>query len=233
MVDKALAKEYVASIIGEKYIIPTFGVWNRFDEIDFDSLPNKFVLKTTNGGGHNGVVFCNGDNNFDKNTARKLLDKSAKNNIYKTLREWPYKGNKSKFIAEKMLEFPVGKDLYDYKFFCFNNIPLYCQVLSGRNQVTCSDFFDKEWKRQSFYEPAAFPHAQFDIYPPDNIEQMWDLAGKLASDIDSPFVRIDFYNVQGQIYFGEITFFPTSGFGGFNPEEWDLKFGRMITLPEL
>lgn len=232
MVDKASAKDYVASILGEKYIIPTYGVWESFDEIDFDSLPEKFVLKTTNGGGHNGVVICKEKNNFDKKYARKLLETSARKNIYRTLREWPYKGNKSRFLAERMLEFPGEEDLYDYKFFCFNSKPLYCQVVSGRSTpITCFDMFDRNWNHLPFREPEIFPNAKTMIYPPANIEEMWNLAEMLAQKINSPFVRLDFYNVQGKIYFGEITFFPTSGFGGFSPEEWDLKFGKLIMLP--
>lgn len=231
MVDKAAAKDYVSSIIGSDYIIPTYGVWDTFDEIQFDSLPNEFVLKTTNGGGGgNDVVICTDKKRLDLDKIKIPLSQSLNNNIYKTLREWPYKDVKARFIVEKYIE-TSGTELLDYKFFCFNNVPKYCQVLSGRKDVECSDFFDMEWNHQPFHEPREFPFSQNNLIKPINFDNMFGLASKLASDINSPFVRIDFYNIQGKIYFGEITFFPTSGLGGFSPSEWDLKFGNLIKLP--
>lgn len=229
MVDKYAVKDYVKSIIGEKYIIPTLGVWNCFDEIDFDKLPEKFVLKTTNGGGGEGVVICKDKRNLDRNTAKRKIENSIKHNIYTTLKEWPYKDVHPQILAEELLEFPNDTDLYDYKFFCFNGEPKYCQVISGRNRGMAIDFFDNDWKHQPFHEPKFFPFAKEEPTKPIGFEQMQILARKLAQNI--PFVRIDFYDIGGTIYFGEITFFPTSGFGGFLPQKWDLEFGKLLLLP--
>ena len=229
MVDKVRVKEYVKNIIGEKYIIPTLGVWNSFDEIDFKLLPNSFVLKTSGGGGSTGVIICTDKKDLNLAEARKCLEKSLHNNIYNTYKEWPYKDVQPKIIAEKLLETPNGGDLMDYKFVCFNGNPHYCQVISGRKTTMSIDFFDKNWKHQDFHEPKDFPFAKIEPTKPINYDLMWNLAEKLSKNI--PFVRIDFYNVNGQIYFGEITFFPTSGLGGFDPQEWDLKFGQLIKLP--
>lgn len=231
LVDKYAVKDYVRSIIGEEYIIPTLGVWDNFDEIDFDTLPEEFVLKTTGGGGSTGVIICKSKNKLDKNAAKIKLEYSAKHNIYTILKEWPYKNVQPRILAETLLEFPDNADLYDYKFFCFNGEPEYCQVISGRNQVMSIDFFDKDWKHQPFHEPKEFPFAETEPIKPIGYELMLNLARQLSKDI--PFVRIDFYNINGQIYFGEITFFPTSGFGGFSPNEWDLKLGNLIPLPSL
>ena len=120
-------------------------------------------------------------------------------------------------------------DLPDYKFFCFDGEPKYCQVISGRNEKMCIDFFDHDWRHQPFHEPRNYPFADKEPQKPDHYEQMWDAACRLAQG--KPFSRIDFYDVNGRVYFGEITFFPTSGMGGFDPMEWDYKFGEWIKLP--
>lgn len=229
MVDKVRVKEYVAKIIGREYIIPTLGVWDSFDDIDFDLLPNKFVLKTNNGGGSGGVIVCYNKNQLNLKVAKRKLEKSFHRNIYSAYREWPYKGVQPKYLAEELLEMPDNADLEDYKFFCFNGIPKYCQVISGRKDVMSIDFFDRDWKHREFHEPKDFPFASVVSVKPENFELMWNLAEKLALDI--PFVRIDFYNLSGKIYFGEITFFPTSGLGGFEPKIWDYRFGELINLP--
>ena len=229
MVDKVRVKEYVAKIIGREYIIPTLGVWDSFDDIDFDLLPNKFVLKTNNGGGSGGVIVCYNKNQLNLKVAKRKLEKSFHRNIYSTYREWPYKDVQPKYLAEELLEMPDNVDLEDYKFFCFNGIPKYCQVISGRKGVMSIGFFDRDWKHQEFHEPKDFPFASVVPVKPENFELMWDLAEKLA--LDKLFVRIDFYNLSGKIYFGEITFFPTSGLGGFEPKIWDYRFGELINLP--
>lgn len=229
LVDKAEVKQYVKKIIGEEYVISTYHIWNALDEIDVNSLPDKFVLKTTGGGGSTGVVICNDKSKFDYDAVKRKLKKSSERNIYKNFREWPYKNIRPRFIAEQLLEMPDGSDLMDYKFFCFNGEPKYCQVISGRNDVMSIDFFDMKWEHQPFHEPRNYPFAEVRPLKPINFDLMKDLSRKLADNI--PFVRIDFYNINGKIYFSEITFFPTSGLGGFSPEEWDLKFGRMINLP--
>lgn len=229
LVDKVKVKDYVKSVIGEDYIIPTLGIWDSFDEIDWEALPNSFVLKTSGGGGSTGVVICNNKDELDRMAVQRRLERSLHNNIYKQYKEWPYKDVLPKILAEKLIKPSNGADLMDYKFFCFNGEPYYCQVISGRKDVMSIDFFDKNWTHQDFHEPKNFPFAKARPCKPINYELMWKLAKELSQGI--PFVRIDFYNVDGKIYFGEITFFPTSGLGGFEPDSWDLKFGQLIKLP--
>lgn len=228
MVDKYVVKEYVAKIIGEKYIIPTIGVWDRPEDIDFESLPNQFVLKCTHDSG--GLVICRDKAKLDKKAAIIKLRKALKQNYYRKWREWPYKNVPRRIIAEKYIGLgPIIMDLPDYKFFCFNGEPKYCQVISGRNTTMCCDFFDKNWNHQPFHEPRLYPFSDYQLEKPSNYEEMWNLAKKLAKG--KPFSRIDFYEVRGKIYFGEITFFPTTGMGGFDPEVFDQIFGEMLLLP--
>ena len=231
MVDKAAVKDYVASIIGSEYVIPTIGIWEKPEDIDWDNLPNQFVLKTTHGGGNSGVVICRDKSTFDRQKAIDKLNDSLKSDIYKLWREWPYKNVTKRILAEKYIA-PNSdtNDLPDYKFFCFNGEPKYCQVISGRDTKMCIDFFDHDWNHQSFHEPKDFSFADKELKKPKHFDQMWQTAAKLSKG--KPFSRIDFYDVNDCIYFGEITFFPTSGMGGFDPKEWDYKFGEMLTLPQ-
>ena len=227
MVDKYEAKKYVAKIIGEEYIIPTLGVWDKFDDIDFDSLPNQFVLKTTHGGGNTGVVICKDKATFDIVSAKRQLEQSLKSDIYISLREWPYKDVKKRIIAEQYLKVARQEDLSDYKFFCFNGEPKYCQVIAGRNTgVTTIDWYDKEWNHQQFHEPKDYPFSDKFQNRPNCFDEMWELATKLSQG--QPFLRVDFYEINNTVKFGELTFFPTSGMGEFNPIDWDYKFGRWI-----
>ena len=228
MVDKAAVKDYVAGIIGGEYIIPTLGVWDKPEDINWDNLPNQFVLKCTHDSG--GLVICRDKTSLDKKAAIKKLRKSLKRNYFKVWREWPYKDVPRQIIAEKYIEpDPDLQDLPDYKFFCFNGEPRYCQVISGRNETMSIDFFDMDWNHQPFHEPKNYPFAEVEPQRPVRFEQMKSAAKMLAQD--RSFSRIDFYQVGGVVYFGEITFFPTSGMGGFEPNEYDLVFGRMMILP--
>lgn len=230
LVDKYAVKPWVAERIGEQYIIPTLGVWDSFDEIDFDKLPNQFVLKTTHGGGSVGVVICKDKACFNKVEAKKRLEHSMKISGYEKHREWPYKNVPRRIIAEVYLEpQPELNDLPDYKFFCFNGEPKFCQVVSGRNIKKCIDFFDKDWNHQPFREPSRYTNADVLPLKPKCFEEMWNLAAKLAEG--KAFTRIDFYEVNGQVLFGEVTFFPTSGLGSFEPKEYDAILGKMIHLP--
>lgn len=229
MVDKYAVKDYVASIIGEEYVIPTLGVWNKPEEIEWDNLPNKFVLKTTHGGGNCGVVICRDKSIFDNENAIDKLNKGLRSDIYIAWKEWPYKNVPRRIIAEKYIEPQSGlNDLPDYKFFCFNGEPKYCQVISGRDTKMSIDFFDQEWKHQPFHEPHEFPFADIEPQKPKHFELMWELARKLAKG--NPFSRIDFYDTGNQVLFGEFTLFPTSGMGGFCPEEYDSLLGEMINI---
>lgn len=227
MVDKYAVKNYVTSIIGEEYVIPTLGVWDRPEDIDFDSLPNQFVLKTTHGGGGGGNVICTDKALLNKKEAVDKLSKALKGDIYKAYREWPYKNVQRRIIAEQYVGNP-HEDLKDYKFFCFNGEPKYCQVISGRNDVMAVDFFDTKWNHQPFHEPKQFPFSKIEIDPPDRLTDMLKFSRLLSRSIT--FLRVDFYEVNSHPFFGELTFFPTSGMGGFDPEEWDMTFGKMIQL---
>ena len=230
MVDKYEAKKYVASIIGEEYIIPTLGVWEKFDNIDFDKLPDQFVLKTTHGGGNTGVVICKDKSTLDKDAAKRKLNRSLKSDIYKSLKEWPYKNVAKRIIAEQLIESSERQDLADYKFFCFNGEPKFCQVIAGRESgITTIDWYDKNWIHQDFHEPKNYPFSKEGHTKPSCFEEMLHLASKLS--VGQPFLRVDFYEIDNQIKFGELTFFPTSGMGGFEPMEWDHKFGELIELP--
>lgn len=236
MVDKFAVKDYVAKIIGNEYIIPTLGVWDSFNDIDFDSLPAQFVLKTTHGGGNTGVVICKDKNKFDIDAAKIKLEKSLKTCIYKSLKEWPYKNVKKRIIAEAYLyeditpENPTG-DIIDYKFFCFNGEAKAILIATDRHSPTgvCFDYFDENFQHYPFEQGG--PNSKKIISKPDSFEKMWQIANKLSEGL--PHVRVDLYCIKGQIYFGELTFFDSSGFAEFKPIEWDYKFGEWIKLPEV
>ena len=241
MVDKYAVKDYVANIIGDKYIIPTIGVWDTPEDISWDSLPNQFVLKTTQGGGGGGVVICRDKATLDKEEAIKILKESLRLDLYSSLREWPYKNVQRRVLAEMYIEpsQSVGSgDLPDYKFFCFNGIPLYCQVIRDRSGMETIDFYDMNWKHLPFVglnpvRPTKdTPIARNGTTPvprPNHLDAMKEICEKLSKGI--PFVRVDLYVVGEVEFFGELTFFPASGMGTFTPEEWQYKLGEMIKLP--
>ena len=230
MVDKAAVKEYVASIIGPDYIIPTLGKWGRAEDIEWEMLPDRFVLKCNHDSGS--ICICRNKDTFNcEEAAKKLAHYLTVDYYKKTSKEWPYKNVKPCIIAEPYMDPSPDPELLDYKFFCFNGEPKLCQVIGGRNSTEVIDFFDKDWNHQPFHEPKIFPFAEVMPQKPKCYNQMWGMARQLAADI--PFVRIDFYEVNGHVYFGEITFFPTGGFGGFDPFEWDYTFGSWIKLPNV
>lgn len=229
MVDKIAVKKYVATIIGEQYIIPTLGIWNSFEEINFDKLPNSFVLKTASGGGSCGVVVCSDKNKFDKINAKKQLEFSLNFDIFSSYREWPYKNVVPRILAEKFISNGIDIDLPDYKFFCFNGDPLYCQLIRNRHSNETIDFYDTEWNHLDFVGLNPKSHnGKVPVAKPLNYGIMLEICKKLSRNI--PFVRIDLYNIQGAIYFGEITFYPASGFGRFEPEEWNNILGNQIII---
>lgn len=227
MVDKVLAKEYVAKLIGEKYVVPTLGVWNHFDEIDFDQLPNQFVLKTNHCGGGDGVVICKDKNTLDKVAVKKKLEKALKINISRSLVEWPYRNIERKILAETYL----GEGLIDYKFYCFDgeaDVVLNCLERNlGRPKFY---FFDKEWNLRRLNKRGKEAPEGFTIPKPEGMDEMFDIAARLSKGL--PYARVDLYNVNGKIYFSEITFFPASGFDKNRLPEADLYFGEKIKLPQ-
>lgn len=228
MVDKYAVKAYVANIIGKEYIVPTLGVWDSPEEIDLDKLPNQFVLKTTHGGGGKGVVICRDKDKLDRAETIRHLQAAMKHNFYKNFREWPYKNIMPRIIAEEYLSDNDNEyGIKDYKFFCFNGEPLYCGVFSGRWSKMGADYFDMEWLHLPFTLKGN-PFAESVPAKPQHFETMRHLATQLAAGY--PHIRVDFYEVNGKVYFGELTFYSASGFGQFSPEEWDKIWGKNLKL---
>lgn len=231
MVDKYAVKAYVAAKIGQEYVIPTLGVWNTPEEIEWDKLPRQFVLKTTHGGGSGGVVIIKDKESIDKGAVIRKLSSSLKQDIAYYSCEWPYQNVPRKIIAEEYIEPEEGvADLPDYKWFCFDGEPRYCQVIQDRHSHETIDFFDTEWNHQEFIglNPAV-SHAVSPPNRPKNLETQINIARKLSKGM--PFSRIDLYEVNGKEYFGEITLYPASGFGVFSPDKYNDTLGRMLTLP--
>lgn len=231
MVDKIEAKKYVASIIGNEYIIPTIGIWKSFDDIDFDRLPNQFVLKCTHDSG--GLVICRDKSKFNKKKARKRIEKSLKVNFYNVGREWPYKNVKPYIIAEQYMEdFDGAKDssgLMDYKFYCFNGKVRCLYISRGmENHSTAKvSFLTPSWELAPF---SRTDYKSFNTLPkkPNQFNKMIELSESLS--VNSKFLRVDLYEINGRIYFSELTFAPCSGFMPFEPKEWDDILGSWIEL---
>lgn len=217
LVDKIEVKSYVGGKIGEKYVIPTLGVWDSASEIKWDLLPEKFVIKCTHDSGS--TVICDGAGTFDRQEASETLNAALKVDFSKSEREWAYKGVKPRIIAEQYL----GDNISDYKFFCFDGVPKFMFVASDRqneNEETKFDFFDMDynWLDVRNGHPNAISHPA----KPENFELMKDLASVLSKGISQ--VRVDFYEVGGKVYFGEYTFYHWGGFVPFEPEAWDKRF---------
>ena len=232
MVDKIAVKDYVSSIIGRQFVIPTIGIWNRPEDIDWNQLPNQFVLKTTHGGGSGGVVICKDKSTFDIQDAINRLNKSLEADIYISYAEWPYKNVEKRIIAEQYVEPEEGcNELSDYKFFCFNGKPLYCQVIRDRHTCETIDFYDMQWRHQDFsglFVGALIRNGEKPVSKPTRLFKMIEICEKLSNNI--PFVRIDLYSVKDKVFFGEITFYPASGFGHFKPKKWNKILGEKIDL---
>lgn len=228
MVDKYAVKDYVANIIGEQYIIPTLGVWDKPEDINWDSLPNQFVLKCTHDSG--GLVICRDKNALDKEAAIKRIRKCLKREYYKAGREWPYKNVPHRIIAEKYMEDKSVGDLPDYKFFCFDGEvkALFIGTERGSGDVKF-DYYDADFNHLDLIQ--MHPMSGKVLPKPENFEKMKELASKLSKGI--PHVRVDFYNINGAIYFGEMTFYHHGGVIPFHPEEWDNTFGSWIKLPQI
>lgn len=231
LVDKVAAKKYVEMRLGKHLLIPTLGVWDRPEDIDIDRLPGRFVLKTTHGGGSTGVVVCRDKSRFDVKKAIKDLSRSMESDIYLYQREWPYKNVRRRILAEEYMENEGEGDLTDYKFYCFDGVPRYCQVIANRHSGETIDFFDMDWNHQDFF--GLNPNcSNASVYRPrpTRLEEMYRVACVLCEGL--PFLRVDLYEVGGKVYFGEMTFYPNSGFGAFSPDEWDFRLGDLITLPK-
>lgn len=228
MVDKYNVKQYVAECIGEEYVIPSLGVWSRFEEIDFEKLPDKFVLKCTHDSGS--YVICKDKTTWNKKKAEKRINKYMNRDYFNCSREWPYKNVKPQIIAEPYLEDKRDGELRDYKFFTFSGEPkvLYIAQGRGKSEETVADFYDMEFN----HLPFTIDHdmAKDKPHPPENFKLMQKLAAKLSEG--TPQIRVDFYEVNGKVYFGELTFFHCSGLTDFHPQEWNRIFGDWLILPE-
>ena len=227
LVDKYEVKKIVGEKIGFEHVIETYGVWNSFDEIDFDALPERFVLKCTHDSGS--VTICKDKSKFNKDEAKIKLERALKFNVFRDGREWPYKNVKPRIIAEAYMEDTTLGELRDYKFFTFNGEPQYVHIVSNRqnpNEETYGDFFDMNYG----HVELTIGHNNAPIPPvkPVNFEKMIEFAKLLAKGTKQ--VRVDFYEVDGKLYFGELTFFHDSGFGDILPESWNRKLGDLIDL---
>lgn len=227
MVDKYKVREYISETIGEQYLIPLLGVWDSPDEINFDILPDEFVLKCNHNSGL-GMCICKNKSTLNIEKVKQNLSNGLNENYYLLYREWPYKNVEKKIIAEKYMS-DQGKELQDYKIHCFNGIPKIILVCRDRFSDTglTEDFFDIEWNHLNISRENC-KHSVDKIKAPKNLKLMLRLARILSENI--PFVRIDFYEINGKVYFGEITFFPASGLKKFIPEKWDIDLGNEIQL---
>lgn len=227
MVDKYAVKDYVASIIGGEFIIPTIGVWDNPEDIEWNKLPDKFVLKTTHGGGSEGVVICKDKDSLDKEKVIKQLKKGLRQDVYKYGKEWPYKNVPRRIIAEEYIEEENG-ELNDYKVFNFNGEPKVIQVDYNRFKGHLRNLYNTDWEKiDATIEYPSDPNKV--INKPAALSQLLDLAKKLSVSI--PHVRTDFYIVENKVYFGEMTFFHGSGFEHFSPDSFERVLGDWIVLP--
>lgn len=210
MVDKYEVKKYVSDIIGKEYIIPTLGIYNNFDEIDFNKLPNQFVIKCTHDSG--GVVICKNKEKLDIKEAKKKINKSLKNNYYYSGREWPYKNVKPRIIIDEYIEDKMRHELVDYKIYAFNGKCDYVMACFDRfNGGPKFIYFDRDWNIKKEFSSDGLKYGNnIDLTKPKNLDKMFESAEKLSKGI--PFVRVDFYESNGKMYFGELTFYPSSGF---------------------
>lgn len=229
MVDKYRVRKYIAEKLGEEYLIPLLGVWDDPEEIDFDKLPNQFVLKCNHNSGL-GMCICKDKTKLDIKKVKKDLRKGLKQDYYLTGREWPYKNVPRRVIAEKYMVDESGTELKDYKVFNYNGEPRLIEVDYGRFTKHMRNLYSTDW---DYIEgEIEFPTDQAHSIPrPEKLEEMLELSRKLSVGI--PHVRTDFYSINGRIYFGEMTFYHGSGMEHFRPEELGEKLGNWIILPQI
>lgn len=229
LADKYLVREWVKEKIGEEYLIPLIGVYDKFDDIDFDKLPDQFVIKCNHGCGYNIIVSDKSKLDL-KETKEKINKWMSENFAYKNGLELHYRDINPKIIIEKYLENLGAKDLFDYKFWCFNGKMEYIQFLSERKLSGLKmAFYDRKWNKQNFV--YSYPLDDKNIARPYNLDLMISLAEKLGEGFNH--VRVDFYRMDdGTIYFGEMTFTSCSGYSKWNNNEIDRKLGDLIKLPK-
>ena len=225
MVDKYEVKSLVSELIGEEHVIPSIGIYDKWEDIDFDKLTPPFVMKTTH---FSGVIQVVKDyNDFDKGKTRKRFNSSLKQNFFYSSREWPYKNIKPRIIIEKYVKDSKEDNLPVYKFFCFNGEPYIVQTIKNdKTSYETIDYFDMDWNRLDLKQ--NFENSEVPLSKPSNFEEMKEMAAKLSKGF--PFIRVDLYSVDGHIYFSEFTFFSDAGYAEFHPAEWDKILGDKIDL---
>ena len=231
LVDKHEVKLFVTERVGAKYVIPELGLWNSVEEIEWEKLPQSFVMKTTHGGGNSGVVVCKDKEKLDKEATKRKLNESMKQNLYKDSREWPYKNVPKRILAEEFVEDAATQELRDYKFFCFDGKVEFLFVGSERQKPgedVKFDFFDKDYNHLVLRQ--GHPNSKVLPAKPSCFEEMKEVAAKLSKGI--PHVRVDLYEANGHVLFGELTFYHFGGIVPFEPAKWDEEFGELINLPK-
>ena len=228
LVDKLAVRDYIKDKIGEKYLIPLIaGPWSGPEEIDYDLLPEQFVLKCTHDSGS--VLVVKDRSDFDKEKAAAFLKKRLKRNYYYGCREWPYKDVKPQIFSEKYMQNPGADSLYVYKLMCFNGVPRIFQIIQNdKLSSETIDYFDTSWNLLDMRQ--SFPNSAHPLEKPSCLEEMIELGKKLSAGF--PFLRTDFYEISGQVFFSELTFYSDGGFAAFDPPEWDDILGSWIDLPE-
>ena len=223
LADKYEVKRYVSEKVGAQYVVPCYGVWENPKEIDFYALPDKFVLKTTHNSG--GVVVCKDKSTFDISAANAFLQANVRRNYYPLGREWAYKDIKPRVLADKYIENTGRDELLDYKFWCFDGEPkyVYCTV---KNSDIFENFYDIEFNPVDI--DHGFRRAVPEFQKPSGYDEMLMLARKLSEGI--PFVRIDFFEAGGHVYFGEFTFYDWGGLRPFANLRMDEELGHLIKI---
>lgn len=221
--DKYEVRQYVSDKIGADYLNECYGCWDSFDAIDFDSLPEQFVLKTTNGSGN--CVICTDKNSLDIKNARKMLDKYQKRHFSSKTKEWSYYGLPYKIMAERYISSEDGFGIKDYKMFCFYGTPRFLVVCSERCKKVKYDYFDLDW---NWIPVTAGANHNPYLHRPAHLDEMIRIAKILSEDF--PHVRVDMYDEGGRIYFGELTFYHFGGIVPFEPDEWDYEFGKYFDI---
>lgn len=224
LVDKYEVRKIIEEKIGKEYLIPCLGVYNSVDKIELDKLPNQFVLKTTHDSGT--VIICKDKATFDFKNAKKVLKKRLKRKYFYLWREWPYKNVKPRIIVEKYMEDKDTSELRDYKFYCFDGIPKLMFIVKDRGKEPKINFYNMDFKKVELQQ--CYPNFDEKISKPKQFNEMKELCKILSKDI--PHVRVDFYIINGKVYFGELTFFDSAGLDNFTPSKWNKILGDWINL---
>lgn len=227
--DKFAVKEYISEKIGSQYVIPLYGVWDRFEDIDFNRLPESFVLKCTHDSG--GIVICKDKGHFDIPQARARIKKCLQHDFYVYSREKAYKNIPRRIIAEKYMEDVASTELRDYKFFCFDGTVKFFKIDFGRFSEHHANYYSPDCELLEWGEETYPPKHDVNLTIPDNIQEMISLAEILSAGF--PFIRVDFYDVNGHVLFGEFTFSPAGGMGAFTKPEIDFELGKMIDISKV